>query len=34
MVTERESVGVELGIWNKQIPTTIYKIDKQQGSTI
>ena len=24
----------KLGVWNQQVQTTIYKIDKQQGSTV
>ena len=24
----------KLGVWNEQIYTTIYKIDKQQGPTV
>ena len=24
----------KLGVWNQQIQTTIYKIDKQQGPTV
>ena len=26
--------GDKLGVWNQQIHTTIYKIDKQQGPTV
>ena len=24
----------KLGVWDSQIPTTVYKRDKQQGSTV
>ena len=36
MVTKREGEGGrgKLGIWDQQIQTTTYKIDKQQGPTV
>ena len=37
MVTKVESGmegGDKLGVWDQQIQTTIYKIDKQQGLTV
>ena len=34
MVAKGEKGGDKLGIWDQQIHTTIYKIDKQQGPTV
>ena len=34
MVTKGERGRDKLGVWDQQIHTTIYKIDKQQGPTI
>ena len=36
MVTKGEKAWErdKLGVWDQQIQTTIYKIDKQQGTTI
>ena len=34
MVTEGEGKREKLGVWDWQIQTTIYKTDKQQGSTV
>ena len=31
---EKEVGKNKLGVWNQQMQTTIYKIDKQQGPTV
>jgi len=33
-VARQKGGGDKLGIWDYQIHTTIYKIDKQQGPTV
>ena len=34
VVAKREGVGGGLGVWDEQMKTIIYRMDKQQGPTV